>query len=115
MPFTFQMTAEQKELCAAEQKAIFNKASAAALLCTPCLLVMDEIIDVLVAGLLEQNPVEDFLYQQKHGPEAGLCEIVLTGHKAPQWLVEYADYVTEFKKIKHPYDTGTPARKGVEF
>ncbi|MDR2491468.1 MAG: cob(I)yrinic acid a,c-diamide adenosyltransferase [Spirochaetaceae bacterium] len=115
MPFTFQMTAEQKTLCAAEQKAIFDKAAAEALRRAPCLLVLDEIIDVLEAGLLEQAPVEDFLRQQKPGGQVAVCEMVLTGHSAPEWLVQYADYVTEFKKIKHPYDAGTPARKGVEF
>ena len=146
MPFTFQMTDEQKAICAAEQKTIFDRASAEAVRRAPCLLVLDEIIDVLETGLLERAPVEDFLRQQKPAGEgvpsggmaheaaagkaaagkaekagrqklgegAALCEIVLTGHSAPDWLVQYADYVTEFKKIKHPYDEGTPARKGVE-
>ena len=30
-------------------------------------------------------------------------------------LLSMADYVTEMKKIKHPYDKGTQARKGIEF
>jgi len=30
-------------------------------------------------------------------------------------LVRMADYVTEMLKIKHPYDSGLPARKGMEF
>lgn len=116
MPFTFQMTDEQKSLCAAEQKSIFDSASAEAVRRTPCLFVLDEIIDALETGLLERAPVENFLRQQKPAGEgAAVCEIVLTGHSAPEWLLQYADYVTEFKKIKHPYDEGTPARRGVEF
>lgn len=42
-------------------------------------------------------------------------EVVLTGRKPSEKLLSYADYVTEMKKIKHPYDKGTPARKGIEF
>jgi len=42
-------------------------------------------------------------------------ELVLTGRIAPKELIEQADYVTEIKKIKHPYDLGQKAKRGVEF
>ena len=48
------------------------------------------------------------------GKPEGL-EVVLTGRDPSQALLELADYATEMKKIKHPYDKGTGARKGVEF
>jgi cob(I)alamin adenosyltransferase len=41
--------------------------------------------------------------------------VVLTGRNAPAELVELADLVTEMKKIKHPFDQGTPAKPGVDF
>ena len=42
-------------------------------------------------------------------------EIVLTGREAKPELIELADYVTEMKAIKHPFDNGIYARKGIEY
>nr|MBQ4172277.1 cob(I)yrinic acid a,c-diamide adenosyltransferase [Ruminococcus sp.] len=38
-----------------------------------------------------------------------------TGRKPPKRFIDAADYVTEFKKHKHPYDRGIQARKGIEY
>jgi cob(I)alamin adenosyltransferase len=42
-------------------------------------------------------------------------ELILTGRYADKNLVEMADLVTEMVKIKHPYDEGALARKGIEY
>ena len=42
-------------------------------------------------------------------------EVVITGRDPAPELVERAHYVTEMVKRRHPYDSGTPAREGVEF
>ena len=42
-------------------------------------------------------------------------ELILTGRDFPQSLKDKADYISEIKKIKHPYDSGTMARKGLEY
>jgi cob(I)alamin adenosyltransferase len=42
-------------------------------------------------------------------------EVVLTGRGAPDVLLDLADYVTEMSPVKHPFDQGVPARKGVEY
>ena len=42
-------------------------------------------------------------------------EVVLTGRDAHVELVKMADYVTEMLKIKHPFDHGVTARKGIEY
>jgi cob(I)alamin adenosyltransferase len=42
-------------------------------------------------------------------------ELILTGRNADPRLIELADLVTEMKKIKHPFDRGIPARKGIEY
>ena len=39
----------------------------------------------------------------------------MTGRNPSQALMDQADYVTEMRKIKHPFDQGVPARLGVEF
>ena len=41
--------------------------------------------------------------------------MVLTGREPSAALVEAADYVTEMKKVKHPFDAGIVARRGIEF
>ena len=43
------------------------------------------------------------------------CECVLTAHTPPQWMLDEADYVTEMKCHRHPYQKGVPARKGIEY
>ena len=45
----------------------------------------------------------------------GNCELIITAHEAIPKLVDWSIYVTEFKKIKHPYDYGKKAREGVEY
>jgi cob(I)alamin adenosyltransferase len=42
-------------------------------------------------------------------------EIVITGRDAPPELWEIADYITEMKCHRHPFDAGLGAREGVEF
>jgi cob(I)alamin adenosyltransferase len=41
--------------------------------------------------------------------------VVLTGRGAPKKIIDYADLVTEMLLVKHPFDRGVPARRGVEF
>jgi len=42
-------------------------------------------------------------------------ELILTGRDAHRDLIELADLVTEMHEVKHPYNDGITARKGVEF
>ena len=52
-------------------------------------------------------------YHEKEGKSA--LEVVLTGRNPSQHLLDAADYVTEMRKCKHPFDRGIAARRGVEF
>lgn len=74
------------------------------------LLVLDEAIPACNCGLIPMELVLNFL---RNKPAE--LEVVLTGRNPPAELVELADYVTEMKKLKHPYDKGTGARRGIEF
>jgi cob(I)alamin adenosyltransferase len=40
---------------------------------------------------------------------------VVTGRGAPDWLIEMADMVTEMKEVKHPYQKGILAQKGIDW
>ena len=74
------------------------------------LLVLDEINVAIRLGLLA---TEDVLRVVRSKP-VGL-EIVCTGRGAPKQLIEAADLVTEMRNVKHYFDTGVPAREGIEY
>jgi len=74
------------------------------------LVVMDEFNTVLGCGYAEMKDVEKILDAK---PEN--VELIFSGRGAPKELIEIADYVTEMKMIKHPFEKGVKARKGIEF
>ncbi|MBE9532160.1 MAG: cob(I)yrinic acid a,c-diamide adenosyltransferase [Proteobacteria bacterium] len=74
------------------------------------LLVFDEILGAVNGEWLDIELLAGFLATR---PET--MEVVLTGRNAPVELVRQADYVTEMLSIKHPFDSGHKARKGIEF
>ena len=73
-------------------------------------LVLDEVTSAIRNRLIPKDEVVRFL---KEKPEE--LEVVLTGRDPAPELVELADYVTEMKKVKHPYDKGILARVGIEY
>lgn len=73
------------------------------------MLILDEIIGAYNYKVIDQQSLMDFL---KNKPK--YLEVVLTGRNPGDELLELADYVSEIKKIKHPYDNGILARIGIE-
>lgn len=73
------------------------------------LLILDEIIGAIHAGLLSTAEVCDLIAGKPRG-----MEVILTGRNAPRELLERADLVTEMRCVKHYYDAGVPARTGIE-
>jgi cob(I)alamin adenosyltransferase len=74
------------------------------------IVVLDEISHALNSGLIQR---EEFLQVLAKKPKG--IELVLTGRNMPDYVLEKADLVTEMKMIKHPFERGEIARKGVEF
>lgn len=74
------------------------------------LLILDEINVAVSFGLIALEDVIRFIVKK---PER--LELILTGRYAPDELVELADTVTEMQEIKHHYQKGIKARKGVEY
>jgi len=74
------------------------------------LVVLDEINVAVSFGLLPEETVIDAIKHRDKG-----TEVVLTGRNAPKSFFELADYVTEFKEIKHPFSRGILAREGIEY
>lgn len=74
------------------------------------LIVLDEVVSVCTYGLFNDEELRAFLEN-----EGEARELVLTGRTPPPALLALADYATEMKKVKHPFDLGVKARKGIEF
>ncbi len=74
------------------------------------LIILDEINMAIYFGMLE---VEELLRAiEKRPPE---LHLVLTGRYARKELLDIADLVTEMKEVKHHYNEGINAQKGIEF
>lgn len=73
------------------------------------LIILDEINCVLAKDLI---PIKEVLDVVK---EHGKVELVLTGRDAPEELMDAADYVNVVQRVKHPWQKGIVARKGIEY
>jgi len=73
-------------------------------------LILDEIVFCLSKGLAELEDIKNII--DRRDP---VVEIVMTGRGATGELIELADLVTEMKNIKHPFEKGLSARRGIEF
>ncbi|MBZ4677202.1 MAG: cobinamide adenolsyltransferase [Anaerophaga sp.] len=74
------------------------------------LIVLDELNIALYYKLFS---LEEVLAMIENWPEN--IELIITGRYAPPELIEKADLVTEMKEIRHYYQNGVKARKGIEF
>lgn len=74
------------------------------------LVVLDEICGAVARGLIDDSAVVAMLQNQRRR-----ATVVLTGRHATASLIEQADTVTEMHCVRHAYQSGTRAQKGVEF
>jgi cob(I)alamin adenosyltransferase len=72
-------------------------------------VVLDELITALYFKLVELQQILDLVVAK---PDS--VELVLTGRYAPEALIHAADLVTEMREVKHYYQQGVLARKGIE-
>lgn len=107
--FTFRMNEQQKQHAAQIQQELFSQAFESANAKNCDLLVLDEIMAAINAKMIPVGQVVELI---KAKPEE--LEVVLTGRNPPQELMELADYVSEIRKVKHPFDKGIPARIAIE-
>jgi len=74
------------------------------------LVILDEINNALHRGYLPLASMLGFLDERPRG-----VELVLTGRNAPPQILARADLVTRMEKVRHPFDQGIAARRGVEY
>lgn len=104
--FVFQMNEAEK----AATRDLQNRNLAAAMTEDADLLVLDE-----AGSAWELDMVDKALLQKAVLARPAAQECVLTAHAAPRWMLDAADYVTEMKCYRHPYQKGIAARKGIEY
>lgn len=74
------------------------------------LVILDELNVALSLNLVSREDVENLLEAKSEDQY-----LVITGRGAPDWLIEKADLVTEMKEIKHPFQVGIEAQKGIDW
>lgn len=74
------------------------------------MLILDEFTYPYGYGLIDRIRAEQIV---KNKPEA--LELIITGREPAAFLMEEADYITEMRCIRHPYEKGIEARYGIEF
>ena len=89
-----------------EYKAFVDKAGEYIKTVNCDVIILDEFADLIPRFLSADEMKSIFSFDK---------EYIITGHNYLNELGDIADYVTRFEKIKHPYDSGVPARKGIEF
>lgn len=105
--FTFQMNEAEREQAKRDHMALLDSAFSD----TEGLrmLVLDEIMAACSSGMVEEAHLLELI-----GNRPAQLELVMTGRNPSPQLLALADYVTEMKKVRHPYDRGIGARNGIE-
>ncbi len=104
--FVFQMTGEEKGNCKTAQNEHLKKAND-----FECdILLLDEICSAHNLCMVDDELLKKCILEKPTEQE-----IIVTGREPAQWLLDAADYITEMKCIRHPYDSGVPAREGIEY
>lgn len=104
--FSFQMNEEEK----AETRALQTENLGRALECDADLLVLDEACAAWRKDLVDRELLQRAVLDRPQGRE-----VVLTGRDPSDWMRAAADYSTEMRCCRHPFEQGIPAREGVEF
>ena len=108
--FVFQMNEIERAAYTASQRLLFERAVSVMKKGGADLLILDEALGALELGILSEDEVVSALGDRLPG-----LEVVLTGRKPTPRLLKSADYASRVECVKHPFDKGIPARKGIEF
>ncbi len=103
-------TKQQQELVRLENNANISQALSLVGQGESSLLVLDEVMFAYSIGAVDAGAVDNLLNRK---PKE--LELVLTGRDAPEHFLVLADYISEIKCIRHPYEKGIVARRGIEF
>lgn len=108
--FSFRMNEQERREATERFDALCQSCQAAMDRGEAQMVVLDEACAAVTTGLL---PLEGLLHLLDGAPDD--VELVVTGRNPAPELLERADYITEMKLTRHPYQKGIRARKGIEF
>ena len=108
--FTFAMNEQEKQAVADSHTAMLQKAMDMIENNEVQLVVLDEFLDAYNKQLIDTGLANLFISETAHK-----CEVVMTGRAPSDRFIENADYLTEMSAVKHPYEKGITARKGIEY
>lgn len=74
------------------------------------LVILDEINIAAAWKLIEIDDIIELIESKPAG-----VDLILTGRYANEKLMDHADLVTEMREIKHPFSSGRPAKKGIDY
>ena len=74
------------------------------------LVILDELNVAMKLGLVTEDEVRSILDVRSETQH-----LVITGRDAADWLQKQADLVTEMREVKHPYQKGVLAQKGIDW
>lgn len=108
--FSYEMTEEELSRLAEENRKTLDLVFGMIRSGGYDIMILDEAITAVSTDVIGSDELKSYV---DGFPEDK--ELVLTGRTPDQWMIEAADYVTDMEKIKHPYDRGVEARKGIEY
>jgi len=91
-------------------KGLFAKAKEEAQRLQADVLLLDEVFWGLHYGALTQEELIDYMRSKP-----ACMELILTGRNPPQEVLDCADYISEIRCVRHPYEKGIGARRGIEY
>ncbi len=106
--YPFMNDAEKRE-CEEAQRACILEAISTLQSKQHQMLILDEALDLVSLGIASEQEMEALADMHS------CAEIIFTGHTTWPGICEKADYISEIKSIKNPYDKGQKARCGIEF
>ena len=104
------MTPEQKAACRRENDANLSAALTALENGSFDLLILDEVTSAYENEAADRDIIQRLICEK---PKE--LELVLTGRNAPAFMLSAADYISEIKALRHPFEKGIQAREGAEF
>jgi cob(I)alamin adenosyltransferase len=74
------------------------------------MVILDELTYLATYNFIDEKEIIETLSNRRSD-----LHVVVTGRNASRSLIDIADLVTEMKSVKHPFETGVKAQKGIEF
>ena len=113
--FYFRMTDQQKAEAGAYYRELLEKAFAEAAREQADMVILDEIMAALGYNLADEERLIELMEVFCPDDRREERELILTGRNPSERLLSMADYVTEMKMVRHPYEKGIMARIGIEY